>query len=83
MYRFARIVLANHRRLGSYKNQVEFIPKFPKIETPVKLLLGAGIIGFFEKKKDEELEKQETDLIMAIKRGEKFDFNSCATPVNI
>lgn len=69
MYRFARIVLANYRRFGSYKNQIEFTPKFPQIETPTKILFGAGILGFFEKKNDEEQEKQETDLIMTIKRG--------------
>lgn len=76
MYRFARIVLANHRRLGSFKNQAEFVPKFPEIKIPVKILLGAGIMAFFEKKKDEEVEKQESDLIMTIKRG-KQAFSFC------
>lgn len=27
-------------------------------------------MAFFEKKKEEDMEKQESDLIMAIKRGE-------------
>lgn len=71
MYRFARIVLANYRRFGSYKNQIDFTPKFPKIEPPTNLILGVSIAAFFGRTKEEEMEKKESDLIMAIKRGEQ------------
>ena len=70
MYRFTRVVLANYRRFGSFKNQLDFTPKFRKVEPQIKFLLGAGLLGFLEKKTDEEIaEKKESDLIMAIKRG--------------
>ena len=68
MYRFTRVLFANYRRFGNVKNQIDFAPKFPKNEPPTKLFLMSGIMAFFETKK-EELEKQESDLIMAIKRG--------------
>lgn len=71
MYRFTRIVIANFRRFGSFKNQIEFTPKFPKIEPPTNLILGISIAAFFGKT-EEEMEKKESDLIMAIKRGELF-----------
>lgn len=74
MYRFTRIVLNNYRRFGSFKNQLNFTPKFPKVEQPIKLILGASFLSFLEKK-DEDLQKQETDLVMAIKRGEIFNVN--------
>lgn len=67
MYRFARTVLANHRRLGNLKNQVDFSPKFPKFEPPTKLFLLSGTIAAFFGQKNEE--EKESDLIMAIKRG--------------
>lgn len=70
MYRFTRIVFANYRRFGNFKNQVDFTPKFPKFEPPTKFLLSAGILGTLFGNKEEEPNKQETDLIMAIKRGE-------------
>lgn len=70
MYRFTRIVLNNYRRFGSFKNQVEFAPKFKKVDPPTAFVLGSGIMAFFENRQKEELEKQETDLIMTIKRGE-------------
>lgn len=71
MYRFTRILFANHRRFGSFKNQVDFVPKFPKADRTIKFMLGSsGLMAFFEKKKEEDMEKQESDLIMAIKRGE-------------
>lgn len=67
MYRFAKIVLANHRRLGSLKGQVDFSPKFPKFEPPTKVFLLSGAIAAFFGQKNEE--EKESDLIMAIKRG--------------
>lgn len=71
MYRFTRIVFSNYRRLGSYKNQVEFTPKFSKYEPPIKFVFGAGLLGgLFGKKEEEDPDKKESDLIMAIKRGE-------------
>jgi hypothetical protein len=71
MYRFTRIVFANYRRFGYFKNQVDFTPKFSKIEPPTKFILGAGILGsLFGNKDGEEPNKQESDLVMAIKRGE-------------
>lgn len=73
MYRFTRIVFANYRRLSSFKNQIDFTPKFPKTEPPTKFILGSGLasslLAFLEDKKEEETEKQESDLIMTIKRG--------------
>lgn len=69
MYRFTRILLVNYRRLGSYKNQISFTPKFPKIDSPTKLILGSSILAFFGKKEENAEEKEESDLIMAIKRG--------------
>lgn len=74
MYRFARILFANHRRFGSFKNQVDFTPKFPKFESPTKFILGASILSSFFEKTDKETNKDESDLIMAIKRGELVRF---------
>lgn len=73
MYRFTRVVLANYRRLGSIRNQIDFTPNFSKIKTPT-LILGFSLLEFFDSKKEEDPEKQESDLIMAIKRG-KFLFH--------
>lgn len=67
MYRFARTVLANHRRLGNLRSQVEFSPKFPKFEPSTKVFLLSGTIAAFFGQQNEE--EKESDLIMAIKRG--------------
>lgn len=75
MYRFSRIMFANYRRLGSFKNQIDFTPKFPKIEPPIKFTLGAtGFLGGLLGKKDEDPNKEESELIMAIKRGNCFRY---------
>jgi hypothetical protein len=70
MYRFTRIVLANYRRFGGFKNQIDFAPQFPKIEPPLKFTISAGILGGIFGKKEEDQNKEESELIMAIKRGE-------------
>lgn len=70
MYRFARIVLNNYRRFGSYKNQVDFTPKFPNVERPIKFIGGMTILQYFSTPSKDELE-QESDLIMTIKRGKQ------------
>lgn len=71
MYRFTRVLFNNYRRFGTYKNQLDFTPKTPKYELPTKLILGASVMSFFQKKSEEDENKQEIDLIMAIKRGKR------------
>ena len=68
MYRFTRIVLANYRRFNNAKNQIDFAPNFPKFDSRIKFTMSAGILGGLFGKQ-EEPSKQESDLIMAIKRG--------------
>lgn len=36
MLRISRILCANYRRFGNFKSQIDFTPKFPKIELPTK-----------------------------------------------
>lgn len=70
MLRFARILVANYRRVSSLKNHIEFKPK--KLETPAKFLISSTImsyLGIEKKKSEEDLAKEEEELIMAIKRG--------------
>ncbi|CRL02507.1 CLUMA_CG015184, isoform A [Clunio marinus] len=73
MYKITRIVLSNFRRIGFYKNQIEFQSKLPLIKAPVKILLSASGIALFESKNDYKEKKiedeKESELIMAIKRG--------------
>lgn len=69
MYRFSRIICANYRRFGSFRNQIDFKPQFPKFERKNKtFLLGASgfLSGLFN---NEEPEEEESELIMTIKRG--------------
>ena len=74
MYRFTRIVLANHRRFSNAKNQIDFTPNFPKFDPPIKFTISAGILGGLFGNKDEDPSKQESDLVMAIKRGGNMKF---------
>ena len=68
MYRFARVVFANYRRLTNLKNHIEFVPK--KIEiTPTRFFLSSSLLSFFGLKTGDDLEKEESELIMTIKRG--------------
>lgn len=68
MYRFARVVFANYRRINNLRNHIEFIPK--KLEAPTKFIISSSILTFFGlEKTEEELEKEESELILAIKRG--------------
>lgn len=68
MYRFARVVFANYRRINNLRNHIEFIPK--KLEAPTKFIISSSILSFFGlHKSEEELEKEEGELIMTIKRG--------------
>lgn len=67
MYRFTRIIFNNYRRLGSFASQIDFTPKFPKVNPPIKLITAAGVLDFFKKKEDPE--QEESDLIITIKRG--------------
>lgn len=68
MYRFARILVANYRRVGNLKNHIEFRPK--KLEAPAKFLISSTILSYFGvSKSKEDKEKEEEELIMTIKRG--------------
>lgn len=69
MYRFARILVANYRRVSSLKNHIEYKPR--KFEAPAKLLIGSTILQWLgvEEKSDEQKEKDQEELIMTIKRG--------------
>lgn len=70
MYRFARVVFANYRRINNLRNHIEFMPKTKKLEAPTKLIISSTILSFFGlEKSEEELEKEESELIMTIKRG--------------
>lgn len=80
MFRFARIVFANYRRIDSFKNQIVFSPQFPKSHKRIKFFFGSTIMTFFTGKKEEELEKQETDLIMTIKRGIRLSLSLVFVP---
>jgi tetratricopeptide repeat protein 19 len=68
MYRFARVVFSNYRRLNTLKNHVDFEPK--KLEMP-KMLVSASILSYFglSKKNEDDMDKDEQELIMTIKRG--------------
>lgn len=69
MYLFARILVANYRRVSSLKNHIEYKPR--KFEAPAKLLIGSTILQWLgvEEKSDEQKEKDQEELIMTIKRG--------------
>lgn len=70
MYRFARVVFANYRRINNLRNHIEFMPTMKKLEAPTKLIISSTILSFFGlEKSEEELEKEESELIMTIKRG--------------
>lgn len=69
MFRITRLVVANYRRFGNFQNQLNFTPKFPKIEMQNIFMISGGIAAFFEKIQEDDAEKQESDLIMTIKRG--------------
>lgn len=70
MYRFARVVFANYRRINNLRNHIEFMPTMKKLEVPTKLIISSTILSFFGlEKSEEELEKEESELIMTIKRG--------------
>lgn len=71
MYRFSRIIVANFRRINSLRGQVEFTPKKPQtFAAPVKFI-SASILGYLglSKKTEDQLEKEEGELILTIKRG--------------
>ena len=66
MYRFARVVFANYRRINNLRNHIEFIPK----KAPTKFIISSSILSFFGLHKNEEdRAKEEGELIMTIKRG--------------
>lgn len=68
MYRFARIIFANYRRINNLRNHIEFSPK--KLEMPAKFVIGATWLNLFgADKKKEDIEKEEEELIMTVKRG--------------
>ena len=72
MFRFSRILFANYRRINNLRSHIEFEPK--KIEMSKKFLISASIFslfGFEDTKKidKEEEEKEQSELIMNIKRG--------------
>jgi hypothetical protein len=70
MYRFGRIVFANYRRFNNLRNQVEFAPKKFSLKSPIKFICGASIFSYFgSTKTGEQLEKEESELIMTMKRG--------------
>jgi hypothetical protein len=72
MYRFGRIIVANFRRINYARNQIEFVPKRPSSNAPVTFISAASIWSYFgmqTTKTDEEKEKEESELIMTIKRG--------------
>lgn len=70
MYRFGRIMVANYRRLTNLRNQMEFIPKKFSLKAPVKFVTAASLFSYFGvSKSGEELENEENELIMTMKRG--------------
>ena len=70
MYRFGRVVFANYRRFNNLRNQVEFVPKKFNLKSPIKFICGASIFSYFgSTKSGEQLENEESELIMTMKRG--------------
>lgn len=67
MYRFTRILVANYRRVASLKNHIEFKPK--KLEKTTFLISSSFLSYLGFKKSEEEIEKDQEELIMTIKRG--------------
>lgn len=70
MYRFGRIILANFRRVDNLRSQVEFTPRKFSLRTSIKFISGASLFSYFgSSKTSDELEKEESELIMTMKRG--------------
>ncbi|KAG5681393.1 hypothetical protein PVAND_010834 [Polypedilum vanderplanki] len=69
MYRFGRIIFANFRRINYLRDQINYAPKKLKTNTPVKFISASLLSYFGMKKSADQLEKEEGELILTIKRG--------------